>query len=541
MAELIGALRVALGLDSAAFETGTKKVQSSLTRLEADFAKMGAAVSRFAGLFGVALSAGALVQFTQQSLQAAAALGRVAEQAGISSTQLQQLAFAFRDTTVNQEQLAQASATLARNLSELQTGTGGFLSFLRNSAPHLVEQFRNVRSVSEAWSLLADVLQGLPNAHDRVRVAQAALGEAGARVANIMGQLGSQGLRRAGDEALRLGQVIDEHTIRASRDLELRFRELSTVLSENFARAAIAAAEAIGLLARPVTLDSLNAELRRLAGIMDSLRVLGRDTTSVQAQYNRVLEQMRDLYRPLVALMGQVGTARMSDAEATRLQSNAVARANEQLQAYMDRLQGTPVFFDQAGLSALAYGDRVAQAERLIAAATEDSGAVAARVAAMKLQLARQEQQAILQTASMAAQTITMLFPKSKGAAIAAAVINTAVGITRALSEVPWPWNWVQAGLIAAQGVAQIAAIRSASPSGGGSAPTVSGGGGSAGGGVGDAGAARAPTLISIQGIDPSDIFRGDQVIGLIGQLNAAVQDGNVLISTRNLGQARNR
>ena len=501
--DLIGALRVALGLDSAQFETGTKRVQSSLSRLEADFAKMRGAVTAFAGAFGVALSAQAIIQFTQQSLQAAAAIGRVAEQAGISTTQLQQLAFAFRDTTVNQEQLAQASATLSRNLSELQTGTGGFLSFLRNSAPQLVEQFRNVTDVSQAWSLLADVLQGLPNAHDRVRVAQAALGEAGARVADIMARLGSQGFRQVAEEAIRLGQVIDERTIRQARDLDNRMRELSTTLSTTFAQAATRAAEALGLLGPSLTTmeRQLNAQASILAEAQARLDRLVPGTQAyliAQDTLNNVFERWLRIATQVIERQNQLTPAVTANADASRLVSNAVARANEQLQAFNDRLQGTPILFDQGGLSALGYAARVEQAERLVAAATEDSGAVAARVAAMKLQLQRQEQQAILQTASMAAQAITALFPKSKGAAIAAALINTAVGITRALSEVPWPWNWVQAGLIAAQGAAQIAAIRSASPTGGGTAPTVGGGGSSGGGAVGGE-EGRMPTRLMIE------------------------------------------
>lgn len=530
MADLIGALRVALGLDTAAFETGTKRAKASLNSLEADFAKLGAALTRFAGLFGVALGGGALVQFTQQSLAAAAALGRVADQAGISSTQLQQLAFAFRDTTVNQEQLAQASATLARNLSELQTGTGGFLSFLRNSAPHLVEQFRNVTDVSQAWSLLADVLQGLPNAHDRVRVAQAALGEAGARVANIMGQLGSQGFRRAADEAIRLGQVMDEQTIRQARELELRFRELGTFLSTQFARAAVAAADALNLLSRPLETQLADAR-SRLALIQERLAA-ERQVGETEASRARLEQSRVALLERIAELERQIAERRATPTpdEANRLVSNALARANEQLQAYMDRLQGTPIIFDQAGLSAEGWAARVETATRLVTAATEDSGAVAARVAAMKLQLARQEQQAILQTATMAAQTITALFPKSKGAAIAAAVINTAVGITRALSEVPWPWNWVQAGLIAAQGAAQIAAIRSASPTGGSTAPSVSGGGAGAGGGGGEG---QAPQRVIISQVDPAAIFTGEVFNRFIEELNSRAENGHLVVASK--------
>src|SRR5690606_40586536 len=61
-----------------------------------------------------------------------------------------------------------------------------------------------------------------------------------------------------------------------------------------------------------------------------------------------------------------------------------------------------------------------------------------------------------------------LLFPKSKAAAIASAIINTAVAVTEAL-KLPPPLNFVQAGLVAAAGAAQVATIASTNISGGGS------------------------------------------------------------------------
>jgi hypothetical protein len=133
----------------------------------------------------------------------------------------------------------------------------------------------------------------------------------------------------------------------------------------------------------------------------------------------------------------------------------------------------------------------------------------------------------------MAAQTITALFPKQKGAAIAAAVINTAVGITKALSEVPWPWNWVQAGLIAAQGVAQIAAIRSANPSGSGSVTSPTGGGATPGGAGEGEGGGQMPMKVVIQGVDPAALFTGRQLIDLIAVINEQAANGTVVVSNK--------
>jgi hypothetical protein len=140
----------------------------------------------------------------------------------------------------------------------------------------------------------------------------------------------------------------------------------------------------------------------------------------------------------------------------------------------------------------------------------------------------RQEQQAMLDTASMAAQTITALWPKQKGAAIAAAIINTAVGVTKALSSAPPPWNFVQAALVAAQGAAQIAAIRSTNEDGAGGGTTT------------PAAAPAEPTVdmgrsLTINGVDPGALFSGGQVRGPIEMINEEVRNGATLISSGRL------
>jgi hypothetical protein len=116
------------------------------------------------------------------------------------------------------------------------------------------------------------------------------------------------------------------------------------------------------------------------------------------------------------------------------------------------------------------------------------------------------------------------------GAAIAAAVINTAVGITKALSELLPPWSWIQAGLIAASGAAQIATIRSTTSSGGGATPSPGGGGA----GEQPTGETATPgRALEIRGIDPGALFSGRQLENLLAMINDEVRQGATLVTTR--------
>jgi hypothetical protein len=127
---------------------------------------------------------------------------------------------------------------------------------------------------------------------------------------------------------------------------------------------------------------------------------------------------------------------------------------------------------------------------------------------------------------STTASTLTQVFQKSKTAAIAAALINTYQGITAALKVDP-PYGFVLAGLVAAQGFAQVANIRSTSQSGGG------------GSSAGVASAAAAPVApvaaastqtLNVVGIDRKSLFSGDAVRDLAERLVEFQQDGGKVV-----------
>jgi hypothetical protein len=165
-----------------------------------------------------------------------------------------------------------------------------------------------------------------------------------------------------------------------------------------------------------------------------------------------------------------------------------------------------------------AYGD-TAEAQRMLATVTQ--------------QLNLQYQQQQMQTAQKVGQALVDVFPKSKAAAIAQAIINTAVGVSQALT-LPFPLNWIQAAAVFASGMAQVRAIRSTNVGGGGgSVPAPGGGaGGGSGGSVIDSSRDKMPTELVVKGIDPAAIFSGQQLIDLMGKISDAVRHGVVLEAT---------
>jgi len=83
---------------------------------------------------------------------------------------------------------------------------------------------------------------------------------------------------------------------------------------------------------------------------------------------------------------------------------------------------------------------------------------------------------ALMQLAKTGEETDMRLFNMGKRVGIAQAIVNTAVGITRAFKDLPFPAAVAASVSIAASGAAQIAAIKAAKPSGSGGTKSLGAG-----------------------------------------------------------------
>ena len=107
-----------------------------------------------------------------------------------------------------------------------------------------------------------------------------------------------------------------------------------------------------------------------------------------------------------------------------------------------------------------------------------------------------------------------------KGIASAGVAISTAAGIMKAIEQFGWPAGLLPAAAVAAQGMAQLASINSASSSGSNSIGGVNGGGGAA---------AAQPTMnrtLTVQGITAGQIFTGDAMRDFMERMLDMQRDG---------------
>ena len=116
--------------------------------------------------------------FIGHAIEAGAKIDDLADQAGLTAEQFQELAFALRNAGVDQEKLSAAFAMFGRNLSDLNRGTGSLLDFTRRFAPALGEQLKGVTDTSEAFEILVDFLSTLTDKTDQLRVGAGGSGPA---------------------------------------------------------------------------------------------------------------------------------------------------------------------------------------------------------------------------------------------------------------------------------------------------------------------------------------------------------------------------
>lgn len=119
--------------------------------------------------------------------------------------------------------------------------------------------------------------------------------------------------------------------------------------------------------------------------------------------------------------------------------------------------------------------------------------------------------------------SMSQLFTKSKGLAVAQALVNTWQGATEAL-KLPFPANIAAFAQTLATGMGAVSSIKSTSPGSGGS-------GASAAAGSAPAAAAPAPLQVQMSGISPSSLFSGAMLNELLDGLNDVAGDRGMVLS----------
>lgn len=140
MAEAIGSLFVALGLDSAAFSAGMKRVQSQAAQFAGNLGKAMGAI--------VAAAAPAMAAMGMAAADAAAEIQRSAQLANAAPSEFQGWAAGAKSVGIEQDKLADILKDVNDRVGDfIATGGGPMVDFFDRIAPKVgvtADQFRNL-------------------------------------------------------------------------------------------------------------------------------------------------------------------------------------------------------------------------------------------------------------------------------------------------------------------------------------------------------------------------------------------------------------
>ncbi len=208
---VIGALRVNLGIGTAAFDKGLGGARANLARFAATAAKAMAVAA--AGITAAVAGIGIGIK---HAIDQADDMGKAAQRIGIPIEQLSRLAHVADLSGVSMETLGGAVARLSRNMADVASGAGQQAG---RAFQRLGISVRNadgtLRSSQEVLTEVAERFSRLPDGAAKTATAMQLFGRAGAELIPLLNS-GADGLQEMMQEADKLGLVIDQNTSAAA-------------------------------------------------------------------------------------------------------------------------------------------------------------------------------------------------------------------------------------------------------------------------------------------------------------------------------------
>jgi hypothetical protein len=249
---IIGSLRVALGLDSAQFETGAAQAERRSKQLADRITNsirgpIGAfqSLQGALGALGGAAALGGLTALAQRSLDYASSLGEVAQQLGVTTKDLQTYRYAATQVGVSQEEMDKGLAKLTVTMGQAREGVKKPVAAFKELGDVLGKDIlKNAATAGDAIPLIADALNKVEDPARRAALEVAIFGKTGQKLDTLLAG-GSGAVNELRDAAEDLGLVLSEDQIANADQTADKLAELKQVLEANIASAVTNNATAI--------------------------------------------------------------------------------------------------------------------------------------------------------------------------------------------------------------------------------------------------------------------------------------------------------
>lgn len=258
---LIGALRVALGLDTAEFEAGANKAtniaRQKAGQMEASFKSAKTAVE---GLFA-AFTVGLLAEQIKKSLEYAGSLAEVAKTLGVTTTQLQTFRFAATQSGVAQDQLEVGLRRLGVSMGKAELNSKAQVEAFK-AIGISVDQLKG-KNTGDVFKMISDSLSKVTDRSQRAAVEMILMGRSGSTLDNLLAP-GSKRLNELAEAAQRLGIVLSDQQIQGAEETAHKLEAVKQVLAAQIA--GVVADNASAILSLSSALATLTGEIAKFLG-----------------------------------------------------------------------------------------------------------------------------------------------------------------------------------------------------------------------------------------------------------------------------------
>jgi hypothetical protein len=219
---IVGALRVVLGADTAAFESSLNKAKGSANSFAASITKIAAGI----GLeHGLEKAVEGIVHGFKEAIKSADDMGKAAQKVGLPVEELTKLKFAADLSDVSMESLSTGLGKLSKNMAAVATGSKEAKEHFEALGIEVQNDDKTLKSVSQVFAELAGKFAGSADGAAKTATALNLLGKGGKDLIPLLNE-GKHGLEEMMKAAENMGLVISKDTANASQKLNDNLKTL---------------------------------------------------------------------------------------------------------------------------------------------------------------------------------------------------------------------------------------------------------------------------------------------------------------------------
>jgi hypothetical protein len=245
---LIGSLRVALGLDSAQFETGLKKSRTQASRDAASIQKSLSGITSTIKGFASGFVVTEIIQAGKRALDYASSLGEVSQQLGVTTKDLQVYRYAASQVGISQEEMDKGLSKLSVTIGKAAAGNKASVATFRELGVSITDANGKVNTAGQVIPKLADALAKVKDPATRARIEVELFGKTGQRLDTLLSG-GSGAINELSAAAQKLGVVLSDEQIQKADETADKLAAIKMVLEANIASVVVANADSILSLA----------------------------------------------------------------------------------------------------------------------------------------------------------------------------------------------------------------------------------------------------------------------------------------------------